>query len=120
VIGTLRARGRPARAIVRALHDEFLPPGTRYLSTDPIVAILNDERPALLDAFHLDRFVREGSPAGRDFERRIRGHEYDVVVERGRQDAAPSDNAVERLIDANYLVTAIRPPFEVLTPRLHP
>jgi hypothetical protein len=117
VIATLRARGRPSRAAVRAVHTEFLPAGTRYLSTDPVIAVLNGERPLLLDAFNLNRFVREGTPAGRDLEQRVRRHDFPVIVVRENRGAAASKNDLERLVDSNYDVRAVRPPFVILMPR---
>jgi hypothetical protein len=117
VIATLRAQGRPSRAAVRAVHAEFLPTGTRYLSTDPVIAVLNDERPLLLDAFNLDRFLRERTPAGRDLEQRVRRHDFQVIVVRENRGAAGSKNDLERLLDSNYDVGAVRPPFVILVPR---
>ena len=118
VIATLRAQGRPSRAAVRAVHAEYLPAGTRYLSTDPVIAVLNDERPLLLDAFNLNRFIREGTPAGRDLEQRLRRHDFQVIVTREERGAAESRNDLERLIDSNYDVRAVRRPFVILVPRL--
>jgi len=117
VIATLRAQGRPSRAAVRAVHAEYLPTGTRYLSTDPVIAVLNDERPLLLDTFNLDRFVREGTPAGRDLEQRVRRHDFQVIIVRENRGAAGSKNDLERLVDSNYDVSAVRPPFLILVPR---
>lgn len=116
VIATLRAQGRPSRAVVRAVHAEYLPAGTRYLSTDPVIAVLNDERPLLLDAFNLDRFVREGTPAGRDLEQRVRRHDFQVIIVREDRGGG-GRNALERLVDSNYDVRAVRPPFVILVPR---
>ncbi|MES1255931.1 MAG: hypothetical protein ABUS56_10005 [Acidobacteriota bacterium] len=135
VIGTLQAQGPRQRAVVQAVHDGFLPPGARYLSTDPGVAILAGQRPVVLDAFSLDRFVRDGTPAGRDVERRIRAREFDVVVLRdtsafvhdmnaGDRDPA-SDAATVRywaeqpgplaqLIRTTYEIRAVRRPFVIL------
>jgi hypothetical protein len=106
---------------VQAIHDEFLPFGTRYLSTDPVIAILNDERPVVLDAFNLNRFFRERSPAGRDVEARIRDHGYEVIVVRGDRSDVGERNDLERLIYAEYHVRAVRQPFVILSPpRLQP
>jgi hypothetical protein len=117
VIATLRAQGRPSRAAVRAVQAEFLPTGTCYLSTDPVIAVLNDERPLLLDAFDLDRSLRERTPAGRDLEQRVRRHDFQMIVVREHRGAAGSKNDVERLVDSNYDVGAVRPSFVVLVPR---
>jgi hypothetical protein len=117
VIATVRAQGRPSRAAVRAVHTEFLPAGTRYLSTDPVIAVLNGERPLLLDAFNLNRFVMEGTPAGRDVEQRVRRHDFQVIIVRENRGAAGSKNDLERLVDSNYDVSAVRPPFLILVPR---
>jgi hypothetical protein len=117
VIATLRAQGRPSRAAVHAVRAEYLPTGTRYLSTDPVIAVLNDERPLLLDAFNLDRFLREGTPAGRDLEQHVRRHDFHVIIVRENRGAAASRNDLERLIDSNYDVRAVRRPFVILVPR---
>ena len=114
VIATLRAQGPPSRAVVRAIHDEFLPPGTHYLSTDPVIEVLNDQRPLVLDAFNLNRFFREGAPAGRDVERRIRHHDFQVIVVRSDRSDARERNDLERLIYENYDERAVRPPFTIL------
>jgi hypothetical protein len=102
---------------VRAIHEEFLTQGTRYLSTDPVIAVLNDERPLLLDAFNLNRFVREGTPAGRDLEQRLRRHDFTVVIVREEPLASHNGNDLERLILSTYDVRAVRNPFVVLVPR---
>jgi hypothetical protein len=117
VIATLRAQGRPSRAAVHAIQAEYLPTGTRYLSTDPVIAVLNDERPLLLDAFNLDRFLREGMPAGRDIEQRVRRHDFQVIIVRENRGAPGSKNDLEWLVDSNYDVRAVRPPFVILVPR---
>jgi len=117
VIATLRAEVPPSRAAVRAVREEFLPRGTRYLSMDPVIAVLNDERPVVLDAFNLSRFVREGTPAGRDLELRLRRHEFAVVILRQDRGSAQDRNDLERLVYSNYDVRAVRPPFIILAPR---
>jgi hypothetical protein len=114
VMATLRGRGLPSRAMVRAIHEEFLPAGTRYLSTDPIVAVLNDERPVVLDAFNLNRFVRERTPAGRDLEQRLRRREYDFVILREDHHSPQDRNDLERLVYSSYEVRAVRRPFVIL------
>lgn len=116
VIATLRAHGRPSRATVAAVHAEFLPSGTRYLSTDPAIPVLNGERPLLLDAFNLNRFVKERAPAGRDFERRVREHDYQVIILRESRGTSPDRNDLERLVYSNYDVRAVRRPFLILAP----
>jgi hypothetical protein len=118
VIATLRAQSLPSRAGVRAIHGEFLPQGTRYLSTDPVIAVLYDERPQLLDAFNLSRFVREGTAAGRDLEQRLRRHDFAFVVVREDTRGLQNRNDLERLIRSTYDVSAVRSPFVVLVP--HP
>ena len=117
VIATLRAQALPSRAAVRAIHGEFLPQGTRYLSTDPVIAILYDERPMLLDAFNLSRFIREGTAAGRDLEQRLRRHDFAVVIVREDPLASQNRNDLDRLIHSAYDVGAVRSPFVVLVPR---
>jgi len=120
---------------VRALGAEFLPPGTRYVATDPIVAVLNGDRPWLLDYFNLERFYRDGTPAGRDFAARVRGRFFDVIVlpdsddfptdldagalelqERGLRYWAGQDSVLAPLIRSTYEIHAVRKPFVILTP----
>jgi hypothetical protein len=117
VIATLREKALPSRATVRAVHEEFLPPGTDYLSTDPIIPVLNDERPLVLDAFNLNRFLNEGAPAGRDLEQRLRRHDYQFVILREDPRPMPDRNDLERLVYSTYAVRAVRPPFVILAPR---
>jgi len=117
VVATLRAQSLPSRAAVRAIHGEFLPQGTRYLSTDPVIAVLFDEHPLLLDAFNLSRFVRGGTPAGRDLERRLHRHDFAFVIEREDPLDSQNRNDLERLIHSTYDVCAVRHPFVVLAPR---
>jgi hypothetical protein len=117
VIATLRAKAMPSRATVRAVHDEFLPPGANYLSTDPIIPVLNGERPLVLDAFNLNRFLNEGAPAGRDLEQRLRRHDYQFVILREDPRPLPNRNDLERLVDSTYTVRAVRAPFVILAPR---
>jgi len=117
VIATLRAQALPSRAVVRAIHEEFLSQGRRYLSTDPVIAVLNDERPLLLDAFNLSRFIREGTPAGRDLEQRLRRHDFAFVIVREDPLASQNGNDLDRLIHSTYDVSAVRKPFVVLVPR---
>jgi hypothetical protein len=117
VIATLRAQAPPSRAAVREIHEEFLPPGTRYLSMDPIIAVLNGERPVVLDAFNLNRFVRDGTPAGRDVELRLRRHEFAFVILREDRGSAQDRNDLERFVYSNYDVRAVRPPFVIFAPR---
>jgi hypothetical protein len=117
VIATLRAQALPSRALVQAIHGEFLSQGTRYLSTDPVIAVLYDERPILLDAFNLSRFIREGTAAGRDLEQRLRRHDFAVVIVREDPQASQNRNDLDRLIHSAYDVSAVRSPFVVLVPR---
>jgi len=132
VIATIAPR---PRAAVRALGAEFLPPGTRYVATDPIVAVLNGDRPRLLDYFNLDRFYRDGTPAGRDFAARVHARFFDVIVlpdsgdfptdldagalelqERGLRYWAGQDSVLAPLIRSTYEIHAVRKPFVILTP----
>jgi hypothetical protein len=117
VIATLRGRAMPTRATVRTVHEEFLPPGTDYLSIDPVIPVLNDERPLVLDAFNLNRFLNEGAPAGRDLEQRLRRHDYQFVILREDPRPLPDRNDLERLVYSTYAVRAVRPPFVILAAR---
>jgi hypothetical protein len=135
VVATLQAHGPRPRAVVAAIHAEFLPPGTRYLSTDPIVPVLSDESAVLLDAFDLRRFLRDGGPPGRDVERQVRGHAFSVIVMRDaglfprdmnagdagfaeacRRYWTTEDDDLERLFRSAYEIRAVRRPFVILLP----
>ncbi|MGB7220533.1 MAG: hypothetical protein WBD07_17170 [Vicinamibacterales bacterium] len=138
VIGTLRERGPHTRAAVEALHAEFTPPGTRYITNDPIISILANERTVLLDDFAMELSMRRGAPAGRDFEARMRRRDFDVVIFRGA-DEFPHDmndgdagfaeykeqywagwsghREMAELVASGYDVHAVRKPFVILTRR---
>jgi hypothetical protein len=117
--------GRPRSAIAR-VREEFLPPGVRYLSLDPIVPLLNNERPLLLDPFAADVFLRTGHAAGSDLRVRITRHEFDLVVVRDDRsfwrdsDEGPrtdGGSALTRVLMAEYEIRAVRKPFLILRPR---
>jgi hypothetical protein len=135
VVATFRKDGPRQRATVLAIHDEFLPPGTRYLSIDPIVPVLNGERPFLVDFFNLQLFLREGTAGGRDLEQRVRRRFFQVVVLRDSSDFPHDMNAgdpgfadacakywesqhdaLARFFRSDYEVRAVRKPFVILTP----
>jgi hypothetical protein len=124
--------GRPRSAIAR-IHQEFLQGGVRYLSLDPIVPLLNDERPLLLDPFAADVFLRTGHPAGTHLRARIAQHDFDVVILREdqlmprdssggplfapRRFLAGRDSGLIRTLMAGYEIRAVRRPFLILRPR---
>ena len=135
VVATLRAHGPRSRAVVGAIHAEFRLAGARYLSTDPIVPVLNDEPPVLLDAFHLEHFLREGAPAGRDVSEQVRRRAFSAIIVRdtaafphdmnaddpGFPEArahfwATEDDALSRLFRSTYTIRAVRKPFVILLP----
>ena len=135
VVTTLSTRGPRSRSVVQAIHAEFLPAGSRYLSTDPIVSVLNDERPVILDAFSLEQFVKEETPAGRDIAQQVRRRAFSAIVLRDTGDfprdmnAGDSgfseyqrrywvnhDDALTRLFRSTYEMRAVRRPFVILTP----
>jgi hypothetical protein len=142
VIGTLRAGGPHSRAGIEAIHAEFLPPGTRYVTNDPIIAVLGDERTVLLDDFSLELSMRRGAAAGRDFDARVRRQDFDVVIMRGDADVFPRDmdtgdvrfaaytrrywagwrghREMAALLEPAYAVHAVRRPYVILTPRKNP
>jgi len=136
VMATLQAQGPRQRSVVRAIHDEFLPAGTRYLSTDPIVPVLNDERAVLVDAFNLERFLKEGAPAGLDIAERVRVRAFDAIILRDTPDFphdatagdagfdeararywAKQNGGLAQLFRSMYDVRAVRKPFVILRPR---
>ena len=135
VIATLRAHGPRPRAVVAAIHAEFLPPGARYLSTDPIVPVLSDESAVLLDAFDLRRFLRDGGPPGRDIEDGVRRRAFSAIVlrdsevfprdmnagdsgfaEASRRYWTAEDDDLVRLFHSAYEIRAVRRPFVILLP----
>jgi hypothetical protein len=118
--------GRPRSAIAR-IHEEFLQPSVRYLSIDPIVPLLNNQQPLLLDPFAADVFLRTGHAAGSDLRARITGREFDVVIARDdRSFSRDSDEAartaggseLNRVLMAAYEIRAVRKPFLILRPRI--
>jgi hypothetical protein len=134
VVAAVEADGPRRRAVVQAIHAEFLPAGTPYLSIDPIVPVLNNERPFLLDDFNLERFIREGAPPGRDVEQRVRRHFFHAIVLHDSGDFPHDMNAGDPgfsddcekywanqegpllpLLRSAYEVRAIRKPFVILT-----
>jgi hypothetical protein len=134
VVAEIEAAGPRRRAVVQAIHAEFLPAGAPYLSIDPIVPVLNNERPFLLDDFNLERFIREGAPPGRDVEQRVRRHFFNAIVLHDNSDFphdmnagdpgfsndcqkywADQDSPLMPLLRSAYEVRAVRKPFVILT-----
>ena len=129
---TLRRLGPRQRTTVDAIRAEFLSPPAPYLSLNPIVPLLLGERPIVLDAFNLNLFVANDTPAGRDLRTRIRARSYATVIvddgglfprdgrpgEPGFAEAAvrfwASATPVVQLIGSNYEICAVRRPFVIL------
>jgi hypothetical protein len=135
VVATLRAQGPRQRSVVDDVHAEFLADGARYLSTDPIVAVLHGQHPVIVDAVTLERFLREGAPAGRDIEQKIGRRAFDRIILRDTTDfphdmdaGAPRfdeyagrywsvrNGELIRLFRSRYKITAVRKPFVILEP----
>jgi hypothetical protein len=121
---------------VYALHSQFVTPSAPYLSFDPIVPILNGDRPLMLDWFSLRRFVEEHTPVGRDLTMRVERREFRAIVLRendgleGDVSAGEpgfeefqalywtrNDNALTRLFRTTYDMKAVRRPFVILLPK---
>ena len=136
VMATISRDGPRQRARVQALREEFLPPSTVYLSTDPLVPVLSNEHPLVLDPFNLTLLVREGTPAGHDLEDRVRRQLFRTIVLRENHDL-PSrdmnagdagfndfrrqywvnrDDALTRVFRSAYEICAVRRPFVILRP----
>ena len=115
VIATLRNDAPHNRATIVALHHDLIAPGAIYLSTDPMVALLNGERPFVLDGFNLERFAQTDTPVGEDLRERIDALAFGAIVVR-YQDVA-KDNEFMRLVRSRYDLRAMRPPFAVFEPR---
>jgi len=132
---TLRLLGPRRRATVDAIRAEFLSPPVPYLSLNPNVPLLLGERPSVLDAFNLNVFVVNETPAGRDLRSRIQSRSYaTVILDDGglfSGDIGPGDpgfaeasarfwtaaTPVVQLIGSNYDICAVRRPFVILRPR---
>jgi hypothetical protein len=132
---TLRLLGPRQRATVDAIRAEFLTTPAPYLSLNPNVPLLLGERPMVLDAFNLNLFVANDTPAGRDLRARIHERSYaTVIVDDGGlfpRDARPGDpgfaeaasqfwasaTPVVQLIRSSYDICAVRRPFVILRPR---
>lgn len=136
VIATLEREGPRSRASLAALHAQFLPAGIPYLSMDPVVPVLSGERPYVVDFFNLELFYKEGAPAGRDVEARVRRRFFAAIVlrdspaflrdmdasdpgfdEARRQYWNDRDSPLTRLFRTAYDVRAVRKPFVILAPR---
>jgi hypothetical protein len=135
VIATLAERGPHHRATIRAMHAEFLSGPGVYLSSDPLVPILNGERPIALDSFFLDVSIRRGTAAGLDLARRIGNRDFDTIVLRDANVFSHDMNAgdpdlskaaetffakggtLTTLVHSAYEIRAIRKPFVILRPR---
>jgi hypothetical protein len=131
---TLAFDGPRPRALVQALHQEFLPPNTRYISVDPVIPVLNGERPFLLDAFNMERYVIADTPAARDLKQRIESRFFDVIILRDGNHKFPhdmnstdpdfagyeqsywarEDAPVTRVFRTAYELTAVREPFVIM------
>jgi hypothetical protein len=128
------ARPRPREA-AHAIHAEFLAPGAPYLSMDPIVPILNGERPWLLDYSSLERMYVSGAPVGHDFASRVREKFFTIIVLPGSNDFprdmmrgepgfaeaatkywAGYDSPLAGVLRSAYTLHAARRPFVILVP----
>lgn len=72
--------GHSTRSTLRDIEQRYLAGGVRYLAVNPLVAVLRDERPFVLDVFNLNHFVARQHPVGRDFAQRIAGREFKVIL----------------------------------------
>ena len=68
---------RPREAAISAHADLTRGP---YLAIDPIVPVLNGDRPWVVDYGSLERFYAERTPAGLDLESRVRRHFFSAIV----------------------------------------
>ena len=135
---TLRLLGPHQRATVEAIRAEFLPATTPYLSLNPMLPLLLHDRPIVLDAFNLNLFVAQNTPAGRDLRARIDARSFGTVIvdDDGlfSGDLRPGDvgfaeaasrfwaaaTPVVQLIGSEYEICAVRRPFVILRPRDKP
>ena len=133
---TLRLLGPRQRATVQDMRAEFLLSTAPYLSLDPIVPVLLDQRPMVLDPFNLNLFVMNDTAAGRSLEARVRARTFATVILDDDQglfdrDVRPGDagyaetaarfwaaaRPLERVIAVDYEICAVRRPFIILRPR---
>jgi len=110
VVADVRAAMPRPRDAARALHAEFLTRGP-YLAIDPIVPVLNGDRPWVIDYGSIERYYVEGTPAGRDFEARVRRHFFTAIV---LPDGYESE--ITPLLRETYPRVAERKPFVVRLP----
>jgi hypothetical protein len=137
VAADVRAALPRPRDTARTMHAEFLSNGP-YLSIDPIVPVLNDERPWLIDYGTLEHFSEANTPAGRDLARRVREHFFAAIVlpgsdgfardmdrgDRGFAEAeakywADYESPLAGLLRSTYTLRAARRPFVILVPSRH-
>jgi len=138
VVTEVRNAGPRPRASALAIHAAFVT-GQPYLSMDPIVPILNGDRPWVLDYASLERFVASGTAAGRDVVDRLEAGFFGAIVlpdmgvfnrdmDRGDSGFARAeqdywrdyDSPLAPLFRRTYAIAAARRPFVVLVPRRHP
>jgi hypothetical protein len=138
VVAEVRHAGPRPRSAALAIHAAFTS-GQPYLSMDPIVPILNGDRPWILDYASLERFVAAGTPAGRDLDDRLHARFFGAIVlpdtgafgrdmDRGDSGFASAerdywrdyDSPLAPLFRRDYAIAAARRPFVVLVPRPRP
>jgi len=110
VVADIRSAGpRPRAAVVDLRHDA--PAGT-WLSFDPIVPILNGQRPWVLDYSNLEFGYSTQTMAGRDVKRRVEEQFFDaVIVPKGY------DSPLVQLVTTAYAPQGSQGLFTVFLPR---
>jgi len=130
---TIGGRGMTSRRAIVALHQEFLTQGP-YLSEDPLVPLVNGDRPYILDAFSLSILAAHGHT--REMENKLANAAFTTIV-LDAADAFPrdlnrGDPELERLgpeflrrragaipgpVETRYELIAVRSSFAILLPR---
>ena len=112
VVGEVRSAMSRPRSAVEAIGRDLRDGAAPYLSIDPIVPILNGDRPWLLDYAGLERAYVSGTAIGLDFASRIQQRFFAaVIVPRGY------DSPIMPLLRTAYDVRESSGPFVVMRPR---
>ncbi len=110
VVADVRAALPRPRDAAIAIRGELLTRGP-YLALDAIVPVLNGDSPWVVDYGSLERYYVDRTPAGRDFEARVRERFFTAVV---LPDGYESE--LTPLLRACYRTEVRRKPFVVLLP----
>lgn len=114
--------GKPTRQTVEQIHRDYLAQGQKYWASNPMVSLLRDQKPLVLDGFNLQHMIRRQTEVGRDFLQRVERREFDVVVLSRKyilipRDLGPDDAALaeweEAIWDTQGSLKCLRGPYKI-------